>query len=355
MGTAEGHRLDTVVAVVVSLVGGVLMLAVAPLVPRSGLMSGAGLGAIVVAIMAGTTPVSARMWRRHAYTAVSLPVTVLGTAAAELSSPLRLGPIVLVCPLLAVACLRRSRGVVGQLVWGVFVYGCYLFANLPAGTAIVGLLAGGTTLTMVVVLVSALRTALDQFLDELRQQAERDPLTGLQNRHGLRLALAHCAADTGSVVLMDLDHFKNINDSHGHEAGDETLVWFADTLRSALAPGDIAARLGGEEFLMVLPGVDAGEARARADRFRQDVEARSRSRGHPVPVTASIGVADGALHHLSDLLRRADLAMYRAKAGGRNRVELAGPDAGARTGRPVGYAQPIRGFRRAPEVDPAHH
>lgn len=356
MGTPEGHRLDSVVAVVVSLFGGLLMLAVANLVAHPGLMVGAGVGAILIAALAGLTPVSARMWRRHLYTVLSLPVTVLGTAAAELSSDLRLGPVVLVCPLLAVACLRRTPGVVGQLVWGVVVYGGYLFATLPAPTAAVGLLAGGTTLTMVVVLVSMLRTALDQFLDELREQAERDPLTSLLNRHGLRLAVAQCQARAGSAVLMDLDHFKRINDSHGHEVGDETLVWFAATLRAGLADGEVAARLGGEEFLLLLPGTAALDASARAEQFRLVVEAQSRLQPRLVPVTASMGVAEGRLDDFSQLLRRADLALYRAKGGGRNRIELADaakaePD--HRGSGPAPYTQPVREFRRPAESNHA--
>lgn len=165
----------------------------------------------------------------------------------------------------------------------------------------------------------AANTALDR-------QARSDPLTGVLNRRGLeeRLRLAVAAARRGhrplAVAMLDADYFKRVNDQFGHEIGDAVLRRLADTLKSRLRTSDAVARLGGEEFIAVLPDTDQAGALALAESLRAAVEA------HVDPlygsITVSIGVAvglgpetDGAV-----LLRCADEALYRAKAGGRNRV-----------------------------------
>jgi diguanylate cyclase (GGDEF)-like protein len=323
LGSPAAHRLDGTVTAVISGPGGLLMLAVVPLVPHQRLMAGAGLGAVLVAIWAWSLPARAGMWQRHAYTAASVPTTVLGTAAAEMSTGLRLGPTVLLCPLIAVACLRHRRSVMGQLAFAVAGYGAYVFLTLPPSSAVVGLLAGGAALTMVTIMVSVLRTALDNVVAELRQQAERDPLTGLLNRHGLRVAMAGCEMATGSAIVMDLDHFKVVNDLHGHQRGDETLIWFAGLVSARHRGRGIAARLGGEEFVLLLPGADRDAALRCAEDIRAAVAARSGA--CPAPVTVSMGVAHGCLADYPGLLSSADKALYRAKAGGRNRVAAAPP------------------------------
>lgn len=157
----------------------------------------------------------------------------------------------------------------------------------------------------------------------LRFQASHDELTGLANRRRLLGEIHRVADGSGSVavLLLDLDRFKNINDSLGHDRGDELLVVIADRLRLAVRPGDLVARLGGDEFAVVLPGpVDVADAEFVADRLMRLI-------GEPVTLghqtiypTASIGiaVADDQTA-VDDLIRRADTAMYRAKAQGRAR------------------------------------
>ncbi|MEQ8839521.1 MAG: EAL domain-containing protein [Acidimicrobiales bacterium] len=164
----------------------------------------------------------------------------------------------------------------------------------------------------------------------LRFQASHDELTGLANRRRLLDEIRRMAEDTGSVavLLLDIDRFKNINDSLGHERGDELLVAVADRLRLAVRPGDLVARLGGDEFAVVLPGpVDVSDAEFVAERLLRLI-------GEPVVIghqkiypTASIGIAiaDDRVA-VDDLLRRADTAMYRAKADGRARSQLFGEE-----------------------------
>ncbi len=122
--------------------------------------------------------------------------------------------------------------------------------------------------------------------------------------------------------MADLDHFKTINDLHGHPAGDEVLRRFAALLRQAARSSDLCCRYGGEEFLLLLPGMDKTGALARAESLRQTLAAAP---GGVAPVTASFGVAsfpaDG--DDARALVQAADAALYRAKHGGRNRVEPA--------------------------------
>jgi two-component system cell cycle response regulator len=126
------------------------------------------------------------------------------------------------------------------------------------------------------------------------------------------------------VLIFDIDHFKDINDTHGHETGDDVLKGFSERLRQGVRGVDLVARYGGEEFMVVMPETDAAFAEAVAERLRSDVEKTAfatRSRA-AVPVTVSIGIAEW--RHQSDtaesLIRRADLALYAAKRSGRNRV-----------------------------------
>src|SRR5262249_32795357 len=132
------------------------------------------------------------------------------------------------------------------------------------------------------------------------------------HRHGRALAL----------LLIDADHFKHINDEYGHEAGDAALQCIATTLRRELRGEDLLGRLGGEEFVVILPDADESAALTGADRLRLAVEnTEFAARGQCVPLRVSIGVAAlVADDDLPALLRRADRAMYAAKRAGRNRV-----------------------------------
>jgi diguanylate cyclase (GGDEF)-like protein len=165
---------------------------------------------------------------------------------------------------------------------------------------------------------------------QLREQATRDALTGLWNRRAIleilerELSRSSREGRPVGVILADLDYFKAINDEHGHLAGDRVLAETGKRMVAALRPYDGIGRFGGEEFLMVLPGCDAGVTRILAERLRRRVAGRSvEVDGKELAVTLSLGVSaweSGRLDNVAGLLRVADEALYRAKADGRNRV-----------------------------------
>ncbi len=164
----------------------------------------------------------------------------------------------------------------------------------------------------------------------LREQALRDALTGLFNRRymeetlGRELERARRDGEPLSLVMIDLDHFKALNDEHGHAAGDRVLRWFGDLIRTKVRPGDVACRYGGEEFLLIMPAASQEVARKRAEEIRV---AFARlipiaSDHQYVNVTLSAGVASYPqdADTPSELRRKADVALYQAKAAGRDQV-----------------------------------
>jgi diguanylate cyclase (GGDEF)-like protein/PAS domain S-box-containing protein len=167
---------------------------------------------------------------------------------------------------------------------------------------------------------------------ELLEMATTDFLTGLANRRYFmtrmtdelarlqRLDNRHVA-----VLMLDLDHFKNVNDTHGHAIGDAMLRHFASLMREELRKIDIAGRVGGEEFAIILPGASPDEARVFAERFREKVATTPlRQDNQAIPVTVSIGIAamQASDSSADAALIRSDEALYRAKKNGRNRVEV---------------------------------
>ena len=174
----------------------------------------------------------------------------------------------------------------------------------------------------IMAMTARLISDVDRELRRKTDAANTDPLTGLLNRRGFDERVAR--AGTGALFYADLDHFKAINDGHGHDAGDRVLQQTAEVLARALRPEDLVARVGGEEFVAFLAGADLAEAHAAADRARAEIAAVVRSGG--MPVTCSFGVAAlGPGDTVEAATRRADAALYRAKSLGRNRVESAPP------------------------------
>jgi diguanylate cyclase (GGDEF)-like protein/PAS domain S-box-containing protein len=157
-------------------------------------------------------------------------------------------------------------------------------------------------------------TQAHRLQEELRHQATHDGLTGLANRAllGERLREAATAAEL-SVLVIDLDGFKEINDVHGHHVGDDLLIAVAQRLRAALSPGDTAARLGGDEFAMLLPGAGTDRAAAVAAAVELALSEPIALAGHLLGIGASVGTATGTAADLDYLLRDADARMYRVK------------------------------------------
>lgn len=166
-----------------------------------------------------------------------------------------------------------------------------------------------------------LRVALER--RRLEEAASRDPLTGVFNRRGLDDKLRSIAVGSGTLVYADLDHFKKLNDTLGHPAGDDALVHFSRVLLGAIRDGDTVARIGGEEFALWLPGASLERGRLVAERVRQLLSARAWSwQGRPWPISASFGVAacPETAPRVSLLPEQADRALYAAKRAGRDRV-----------------------------------
>lgn len=168
--------------------------------------------------------------------------------------------------------------------------------------------------------------------EQLRQRAETDPLTGIANRRRFHLAMEMECLRCGrsyapiSVLMIDLDFFKKINDQHGHPAGDAVLREVSGRLLDSLRKTDLLARYGGEEFAVLLPDTPMAGAMVIAERIRASIfKTPARVDGVEIPLTISVGIANHSRQSQGDaeiLIKEADLALYRAKAMGRNRVEV---------------------------------
>jgi diguanylate cyclase (GGDEF)-like protein len=171
-------------------------------------------------------------------------------------------------------------------------------------------------------------------MQQLQREASLDPLTGLKNRRrfeeDLRMAMARARREgmTGAVLMLDLDHFKQVNDSAGHPAGDRLIQEIADVLRQRSRESDTLARLGGDEFAVVLPRATPAEARTAADSIANAIREHQPARDDVEPITASLGVAmfgNDPRTSIESVVSEADTAMYAAKDGGRDGVRFFDP------------------------------
>lgn len=171
-------------------------------------------------------------------------------------------------------------------------------------------------------------------MQELQREAGQDPLTGLKNRRrfeeDLSLAMARGRRErtTGALLMLDLDHFKQVNDTHGHPAGDQLIREVADVLRRRSRKSDVLARLGGDEFAIVLPRCSLAEARVTAEAIATAIREHEPAWDDVEPITASVGVAmfgDHARTSIASVVSEADTAMYAAKDGGRDGVRVFDP------------------------------
>ncbi len=262
--------------------------------------------------------------------------------------------------MLAAICALTFATMVGVLVYGMRSFArdlrgeMLLFAGLISGICVLNLIKLGKLLggglealdmdenfqKVFYIYMCSLATILPpaivwlvlrRLTDALRTMAARDPLTQLLNRRGLRTALQGCFRKPGTtarLLLVDIDHFKRINDTHGHHVGDAVLCGVAEALRAAVRKDDLICRLGGEEFVAICVGADSASALREAERIRSSVEqkqmAQELQRGN-LRCTVTIGVShcfEGEAA-LEQAMQQADAGLYRGKSGGRNRVVMA--------------------------------
>lgn len=189
-------------------------------------------------------------------------------------------------------------------------------------------------LPYVMVLVGMSELLINKVLEresEVRYLSERDPLTGLLNRRSINHRIEHFHGDEKSrhsaiaILLIDLDHFKQINDNHGHPTGDRVLELTAQVLRDSVRQQDMVGRFGGEEFIIVLLGARVTQCQEVAERIRLSLKSLRplNEQGIPVDVAGSIGIAwspEMVRHSFGEMVQTADAALYRSKTEGRNRV-----------------------------------
>jgi diguanylate cyclase (GGDEF)-like protein/PAS domain S-box-containing protein len=206
--------------------------------------------------------------------------------------------------------------------------------EFPAEVSLSPLQADEEQLVIAVVRDITARKAMEE---RLTLQATRDPLTGLINRARFleRVEEALAGGSVVAVLFLDLDGFKPVNDTIGHEAGDRLLVEVGRRLTTCVRQGDVVARLGGDEFTVLLEGTDVAQATAVAERMLAAIGQPVTLDDHRRQVAASIGIALGrpGRSKASALLREADVALYQAKAGGKNRVSVFAPGMGRRVRR----------------------
>ena len=204
-----------------------------------------------------------------------------------------------------------------------------LLGELPNDRTILSIQIGLSLLAMGPIAVAANMASRDEALRHLRRTAARDSLTdtlargAFEDEAGRLLESLAAHRRPVAFLMMDLDHFKQVNDTYGHQAGDLVLAEFADTVRTCLRDSDLVSRIGGEEFAVVLPGVRREMAGVLAERVRSEFEAiRMEYAGNLLRVTVSVGNAhfEAAPFDLRTALAAADDALYEAKKRGRNRV-----------------------------------
>ncbi|MGS1096581.1 GGDEF domain-containing protein (plasmid) [Aquamicrobium terrae] len=173
----------------------------------------------------------------------------------------------------------------------------------------------------------SLSLAYERSVASLRETALRDPLTGLYNRWSIQdlpeLIKRAGASKEAALVLLDIDHFKAVNDNHGHAAGDQAIKRCAQLIRRVFQKDDLIARIGGEEFIILLPGKNIRHASRLAETLRKAIEDEPMLfQGKDIRLTASFGISHGSLntHSFTHLLEKADACLYQAKNAGRNRI-----------------------------------
>uniref|UniRef100_UPI002B26F6C3 GGDEF domain-containing protein n=1 Tax=Catenulispora pinisilvae TaxID=2705253 RepID=UPI002B26F6C3 len=238
------------------------------------------------------------------------------------------GMLLLSWPLLFAAYLLPRR----TAYWTLAVVVACLTVILLAGTGpdrFSAWVETSTSMVLTLVVIRRVRDQADRLKQALAEQASTDPLTGLSNRRAFDEALdrevtrQRRTREPLSLLAVDVDHFKRINDTWGHAAGDDTLAALGELLPSLVRASDTVSRIGGEEFGVLLPDCPPGQARLRADSLRAEVHAASRTWPHPVTVSVGVATLPDSADALDELVVAADTALYAAKESGRDQVRVA--------------------------------
>lgn len=311
---------------------GLLLLAVVPGLSHND--HGAALNGVVACAL-----LTIAAWRAHTHPTnvevIALALGAIAIIAGLVASFERTGalPLFMLLPVIAGAYLLPTRH---SFVLSVIALSALAVALAlrpdgwdPLFFAEAALLTGALA-----VLTRALRRGRDLLIADLERVASTDGLTGLANRGtfeevaGRLVERTRIDGTSVALVMFDIDHFKALNDREGHAAGDAALTGFATLLSRASRPTDLVARIGGEEFVAVMPGLDAAGAQSFARRVGELLRDQA-STGSRLTVSAGVAVFTGGEGDVHTLLSDADRALYAAKAAGRDRVALADPIASA--------------------------
>jgi diguanylate cyclase (GGDEF)-like protein len=327
------------------------------------LLGGAGLTAVLSVLLglSGGPPGSEKWWLVYS---ASLVAAVVGLALVVRRSPAP--PNVLaVIPSAAALLIAVTMASVGSnslsglmlLTWPVLFAG-YLLPVVAAYTTLGVVLASmtvvvtasdapqplaiwvelATSVTLTLAVIMRLRAQADQLHAALAEQARTDPLTGLDNRRAFTEALDREFTrhrryrQPLSLLAVDVDHFKVINDTHGHAAGDRTLKALAELLEGLVRASDTVGRVGGEEFGVLMPDCGERQALARGRALRAAVHYESQSWEHAITVSIGVATVPDSAWTVDELQDAADTALYAAKGAGRNRVTAAAADGSADEG-----------------------
>jgi diguanylate cyclase (GGDEF)-like protein len=284
--------------------------------------SAAGMFVLLAAITPFVRPGQFRAYTRLVVLTTIIEITLLARSFEGIATV----PVYYVWPLLGAAYLLTRADVVVFTLLSIIGFA----TAAPAPQLGVADYVSITVVSLVVVLtVRALAENLSTTIRSLRKASSTDPLTGLLNRRALDYYVAqerkHAAGSEGqlSVVILDIDHFKQINDRYGHAAGDAALVRFSELLIGACRGTDRIARIGGEEFAIIMPGASARNALERATRFANTLRADHAVDGIHMTVSAGIATAPIRDANWDALLTDADHAVYEAKHAGRDRIVVA--------------------------------
>jgi diguanylate cyclase (GGDEF)-like protein len=252
-------------------------------------------------------------------------------------------PLLLVPAATAITLSLRTQGVIGAFwCYPLVLFFFFVLSRRVANLCSAALLLEGTfmvyryigvrvtirffvSLTLTIVIINIIQSIIRELQDQLVAQAITDPLTGAFNRRYMAARLAEAAEQSQrraapvSLLMIDIDHFKAVNDDHGHDAGDRALKALVALVRKRARLGDLLFRMGGEEFVLLLPDTAEAQAAALADEHRASIADAALLDGRPMTVSIGVGARRGE-ESVESWLEHVDAALYAAKRSGRNRV-----------------------------------